>query len=180
MAIRYERTYYTWRPMFGDQDDPAVLAMGQRIMRRLGEILERWEGTPYRVGQSVAGVGVDCDHLVCAVLDELYEQELPPLPRLAPNTAIHSKTSALRAMHHILPRYPARRRVRDSVLEPGDVLITGPQGGGPGHAMLVGHRPNELWHCTRPMVCRTGFGLVATHQRVFGIYRLGDRARWSI
>jgi hypothetical protein len=70
--------------------------------------------------------------------------------------------------------------VRDGSLEPGDWVVTGPAGGGPGHAMVVGPRPNTLWHCNRgPGVCWTGIGLAMNDQAIHRVYRFLDRNRWQ-
>lgn len=144
----------------------------------LDTILEAWSGTPYRLGSQRKGLGVDCVRFVSAVMDELHFGEIRgDHSYLPPDRALHDPQSAWLAMRKVIRRYgdvdflpylpdeegPLR-------VSPGDALITGPAGGGPGHCMIVGNRP-YLWHSLLNYgVCFTG---AAFHDgtQLFGRYR---------
>ena len=88
----------------------------------------------------------------------------------------------MRAMIQIKRLYPHCKVLRNQGLEPGDLLVVGPPGGGPGHAMIVGWEPNTLWHCIPQVgVERSGWALVAGQQRIFRAYRAINRSEtWNI
>lgn len=145
---------------------------------RLERILLSWEGTPYRVGSCQKGVGVYCTAFVAAVLDELYRRPPTPLPDLPNDIAFHNREGAIAGLRYFLRRYPVCWRIENGQpVEPGDILITGPQGGGPGHAMIVGTRPNTAWHATDAGVHFTGLAAPVQY-RFHGAYRFVDRADW--
>ena len=153
------------------------LAFRDRPVARLASILEAWEGTPYSKTEHRPGVGVSCAGFLCAVLDGLYGNLEPTLPPdTPPDAQHHDRATAMRGMRWFLERYPAHVKVSDGVVEPGDILVTGPVCGGPGHGMLVG--PDGcLWHVSGT-VARTGRSLPHTYQ-LFAVYRMTDRERWS-
>lgn len=141
---------------------------------RLAAILASWNGTPYMAGQQCRGVGVDCVRFVCAVLDELYRQEPVPIETLPSDAALHARESAIGAMKKIRDCYMPNDAIEDGTMEPGDILVTGPANGGPGHAMIVGTRPNQLWHAAGD-----GVHVTALHAsvHVFRVYRMRDRSK---
>lgn len=160
-----------WRP-----GDP-------RIATKLALILAGWEGTPYVPGRQVAGrgplAGVDCIRFVCGVLDALYGYTREPTfaHTLPPDGAMHNRAGAIKSMRKILSLYQPGENVTDGSLEPGDVIVAGVPGGGPGHALIVGERPNTLWHSTHKGVAWTGLSLGAQSE-VHGVFRCTDRERW--
>lgn len=151
-----------WRPMA----DATAQA-------RLGEILLSWEGTRYMPGQQLRGVGTDCVRFVCAVLDELLGVKTP-IKTLPPDTCMHDPERAAAAMRRLQELYPSDQV--SGAVEPGDVIVTGPKAGGPGHAMIVGDQRNVVWHASAPSVHRVGIGgVLLLGHRVFAAYRLRQR-----
>jgi hypothetical protein len=151
--------------------------LGQQL--RLGEILLRWEGTPYRPGQQKRGGGVDCVRFVAAVLDELRgtKTEIKTLPN---DAAMHTREGAVESMLTIKRAFMPCELVANNTLEPGDVLITGPVGGGPGHALIVGDQCNVLWESSGDGVRRVGKSTLKRQgTELFYAYRLGDREKWA-
>lgn len=160
-----------WQPM----SEP----FGPVVELRLREILEQWEDTPYLSGQAVPGIGVYCTAFVARVLDELYRQPDTPLPSLPNDIGFHNRAGALAGLRYFMRRYPNHTEVDGWMVEPGDVLITGPANGGPGHAMIVGPDPETLWQAdTGVGVHRSRFVLRASH-RLHAVYRFFDRQKWS-
>lgn len=145
------------------------------VESRLEGIFKCWQGTPHRAGQQQKRSGVDCVRFVTAVIDELYgiHTELLRLPQ---DIAFHKKETAFNAFKLFLKEFP-HTKVKGTEIQPGDVLITGPRGGGPGHAIIVGI--THLWHCDSQSVVPTG-----THLTNGGVYFLktilrgADRHLW--
>lgn len=149
------------------------------ILRRMAKILGGWENTPYQLGQNSQGVGTYCTAFVCSVLDALYGRQTTPMPEIPADAAMHCPETARAGLRWFMRRYPCRR-VEDGFVQPGDVLITGPSGGGPGHAILVGPRENTLWQCSgRVGVHFTGMSLPFPYV-LHGVYRLDNRETWAI
>lgn len=145
------------------------------FVSRLSAILESWRGTRYLAGSGAKKAGADCVGFVVGALDELFGTRTPRQD-LPADASMHSHDGAIACMRAVRKAFRAHVVVRDGVLEPGDVIVTGPTDGGPGHAMLVGVRVGELWHCTpRSGVHRTGYPLTGLH-RVFRVYRMEVRA----
>lgn len=148
------------------------------LLRRMDRILAEWEGTPYRDGQSVKGVGTFCTAFVCAVLDELYRRTpATPLPQIPTDASMHDRATAWRGLRWFLSHYPAHEALECTIVQPGDILVTGPQSGGPGHAIFVGPRENTLWQCSGGAVHFTGMHIPDTYT-LFAVYRFADRASW--
>lgn len=125
----------------------------------LQAVLDAWAGTRYMPGQSCRGRVADCIGFVAGVLDELHGYEdPPPVPRHANDVAFHNPRLAAQVTLGISRRWPMRAVRRGWEPEAGDVLLVrvGSLGTG-GHAMLVGARPREAWHCDfESGVCYTG------------------------
>lgn len=149
--------------------------LADHFEERLATILEKWRGTPYMAGQQCLGAGVDCVRFVAAVLDELYHRAPVPIATLPPDAALHSREGAIAGMKRIRELYMPNDAIEDGSIEPGDVLVTGPRNGGPGHAMIVGPRPSELWHAAGDAVHMSGLGF-AGETKVFRVYRMRDRS----
>ena len=62
-------------------------------------------------------------------------------------------------------------------LSPGDTIVSGMPGGGPGHAMIVGPWP-EIWHASRSGVVQTGLGLEGLEFKALVVPI--TRERWSV
>jgi len=162
-------------PVLGPEGVTAVEA-------RLSEVLDSWLGTRYQPGQQCKGVATDCVGFVCGVLDEMMRRPQVARESLPQDTAFHARESALAAMREIAGLYaPVTELVRVSArwsVEPGDVVVTGPAHGGPGHALIVGGRVGELWHANSRRVQKGGLGLMEHYQAIFGVFRPG-KAAWA-
>jgi cell wall-associated NlpC family hydrolase len=144
------------------------------IERRLVSIFEEWEGTPHRNGQQVKGLAVDCVRFVSAVADELYGKTTE-IVRLPQDASFHSKETCYNAFKSFMKNYPHDRV--EGNLQPGDIIITGPRGGGPGHAIFTGVK--YLWHCDTRAVVRTGTFLTSAGVYFpIAILRGRNRERW--
>jgi hypothetical protein len=145
--------------------------------------LALWERTKYRSGQRLRGVEADCIGFGCGHVDDVDGRPRAQAPSLPADTALHNPTKAKEAVMEIRRLYEPCFRVLpfEGVLyaQPLDILIVASGAGGPGHMMTVGPQPNTLWHCTAgPGVNRSGWSLFSGYERVFGLYRIGDRERW--
>lgn len=158
-------------PLLWEPSSPA-------LRRRLAEVLKPWLDTPFMLGQCCRGVGVDCTHFVCAVLDELYGRTPPrPIRRWQPGIGMQSVRGGAVVMREIVSLFPAARRARGA-LEPGDTVVLR-YGRGPGHLAIVGPERNTIWHV--PM----GIGAKVCHAplkmflgRAVRAYRMTDRQNW--
>ena len=139
-----------------------------------------WLGTPYKENARAPGRGVDCVRFTCAILDSLYgDQRSVRLPRRRGEMSLHNRAGMFKAMRLILGLYPNHRRVVNRSLEPGDILVCGPENGGPGHAMVAGGRQGVIWHCSRPGgVERVGYSIPRGH-KLFAVFRCTDRDGWT-
>jgi len=174
-VVRYSSQGYKWEPL---RLQGHALSADLRAAAALAEEILSWEGTPYMHGQQVKKVGVDCVRFVCSVLDNLQttQTNFATLPQ---DAAMHSRGGAIRSMLNIKRRFQART-VRDHSMQPGDIVVVGPPNGGPGHALIVGFRPNTLWHAANPAVHQTGIGFIVGEQKVFRVYRLLNRHLWGL
>lgn len=149
------------------------------VLERLLGILDGWRGTPYASGQRRRGSGADCVGFVCGALDDLDGRARASDPRIPPDTALHDPRKSVSAVRGLLETYLPWERVESGLLQPGDVLVVGPRGAGPSHAMLVGPVRNTVWHCTAGAgVHQAGWALGTGYERLHAAYRLGDRERW--
>lgn len=160
----------TWKPLPHPQAES-----------RLEYVISRWVGTPYMAGQRVRGAGVDCVQFVTAVLDELHRNEKPTfVPRLRPDSAIHDARQGGPTIKALRQGF-ASQVVRETVVEPGDVLVVRaiPRSRGPrrmGHVLITGSVPNTLYHAM------TGSGVTRTSieglDEILRIYRDKNKQRW--
>lgn len=129
----------------------------------------------------VKGMGADCVGFIAGLLNELIGGTPISRPSLPPDTAMHYPKGAARVMLSLRRMFMPNVLVLDNEVEPGDVLAVGSIRGGPGHGMIVGSRPNTLWHSNGPHkgVMMTGFGEIKRARlRIFRIYRC-DKSRWK-
>ena len=138
---------------------------------KLNLILERWRGTPYSEGAWAPSVGVNCVRFVCAIADHMFGRPRLPIAHVPADQALHAPVSARAAMRFLMRRYDART-VKDGCLEPGDVLATGPAGGGPGHAIIAGIRPTQMWQSTAPSVWPVAYGPQIGAEEFYGVLRV--------
>lgn len=164
-----------WEPM------PIELASAQD---RLGRALGAWSGTPYLSGQRLCQIGCDCIGGVFGVIDAVDGRQRAQNPSLPADAALHSPRTAYRAVVAIRRIYEPASRLRrvDGRLhvQPGDLLIVGASGGGPGHLMIVGVKKNTVWHAAGrgARFEQAGWALGTGYERLFAVYRLDDRDRW--
>lgn len=146
--------------------------------------IDKWLETPYESGQSFPKRGADCTGSVFGIVDALDGRA-----RMAPagfphDASMHDRVGAIKAMREILVRYQPHHKIeldenRLFQVEPGDILITGMPGGGPGHCEIVGPRPNELWHALPSAgFHQSGWSLLDI-QVLYAIYRIEDKHRWT-
>lgn len=147
------------------------------IERRMIKILAEWEGTPYDTKFANKGIGVHCSSFICRVLDELYRLEPTDLPAIPADIGFHNRAGAIAGLRWFMRQYPACQQLTGSDVEPGDILITGPKGGGPGHAMIVGPRENTIWQATDGGVHYTGMALPEIYE-LYAAFRFRDRKDW--
>ena len=161
MKVLYD---YSWRPT--PYDD------------RLNDLFEKWKDTPYIEGQQRAGSGVDCFRFVCAVLDGM-EHTKRTVEHIPADRSIHDRRGAFRGFKRVLERFKPFEVVKDKVLEAGDVLISGPKGGGPGHALIAGSKPLTLWHVPGVGLRVRRIGMALSQGQLFRIYRTSNKdLRW--
>ena len=65
----------------------------------------------------------------------------------------------------------------EQTVEPGDIVIVGPRGGGPGHILVAGARPSSLYHAISTRVVRAGC-MVYDPFVLFRIYRPTYKKDW--
>lgn len=150
---------------------------GAAIEQRIAAVLDAWRDTPYRIGNQVRGEGVDCVRYVTGVLDDLVGYRRVPLASLPDDACLHSREGAFAAMREILRIYHELAPVEGDDIEPADILVVGPRGGGPGHAMIVGSQPNTIWHAGVERVHATGMTAPGEYE-FFGVYRWSSRGDW--
>lgn len=163
---------------------PRILKKEWRALacsERVHQIASSWERTPYMALQSNKGGGVDCIRFVCGVADELYGYSRGPAITLPPDQALHDREGAIAAMKALCRRYePLDDATEDPFIEPGDIIVVGPMGGGPGHAMIVGGHRGHVWECLQPLgVQRSGMPLLGESLELFRIYRVRDKHKWQ-
>lgn len=162
--------------------DPIRAADGPAIMLSLERALEEWRGTPYESGQRFKQRGADCIGGVFGVVDEMDGRPRATFPGMPRDTAMHDRATAIGAVRELVRRYSPCVKVveQDGVflVEPGDIVVTGMPGGGPGHVEIVGARKNELWHALPSSgFHQGGWGFLA-QQLLFAVYRIEDKHRW--
>lgn len=133
--------------------------------------LAAWEGAQWMPGQQCRGVAADCVHFVAAIVDRMFDRPTyTTLPRVAQDASLHDGRLTMTTVREMLRRVGPAMRIRGAAVQPGDVLVAGPEEGGPGHALIVGPDPCTIWHCARGRgVVRTG--VVIPGFRLMRIYR---------
>ena len=144
-------------------------------------LLEKWEGTPYMEGQRLRGVAVDCVNFFAAVYDDLcgFTESPAPVLKLRGDRALHDRTSTMKVMRTLIQAYAPNCRIDDGSIEPGDVAVTGPIGGGPGHVLIASNETNSFFHATTDRgIVRAGATYFDGIQQPFKIYRYQNKLRW--
>lgn len=163
------RGYVTWEPL---EDELALAALERK--------LELWRGTRYGIGQQCRGIAADCVRFVCGVLDDLTgaRNDVVTLP---PDTCFHDPDLAREGMHRVRALYDPTVEIADGTVQPGDIIVTGPKGTGPSHALIVGPRKNTAWHCAAPHGNRGGVSIIGMRaiyiigHVVYTVFRLSER-----
>lgn len=164
-----------------------------KVADRLADVLHSWEDTPYNSKQHAKGVGTFCTAFVCGVLDELYRKPVAtPLADVPHDASMHNPEMARSGLRWFMRHYPTAERFWSVTVDgdedggmdghklpvqPGDVLITGPVGGGPGHAIMIGPRKNVMWQASLSCVHYTGFA-IPMGMMLYAVYRFTDREGW--
>ena len=172
MGIRVYNASFLWTPL-GDS----------QIQENISRTLRAWERTPYESGQRFRGRGADCIGSVFGVVDDLDGRQRAEFPGMPRDTSMHDRASAIATVRELVKRYSPCKKVvaRDGYyyVQPGDIVVTGTAGGGPGHVEIVGMK-NELWHSLPDSgFHQGGFGFLQD-QTLFAIYRIQDKDRWTL
>ncbi len=184
MLIQYVPLPLQWTVMqltgYGENDFANRHVKAAKIERRLTRILGEWERTPYDTKFSQKGEGSSCTGFICRVLDELYRRDETELPQIPNDIAFHDKAGAIAGLKWFMRVFPAAERIEIGKVEPGDVIITEPTDGGPGHALIVGPRENTMWQTTDDVVGvhYTGLYVPSTYQ-LSAVFRFNDRETWA-
>jgi len=115
----------------------------QQAASRLQRVLNDWKDTPHMNGQQCKGRGVDCVRFIAAVLDEMAGTKTP-LEHLPNDVAFHDRSRCIAALKRFLTLFKFYEVPEDEPKQPGDVFVTGPENGGPGHAIILG-TDGQLW-----------------------------------
>jgi len=147
--------------------------------KRLELALKGWQGTRYASGQRCKGELADCIGFVFGAIDDIDGRPRAQAPAMPADIALHDPETASAALLALRSLYEPIVVVTDGQAQPFDILVVGPAGGGPSHAMLVGPRPGTIWHCTPGAgVHQAGWCLGTGYEVLHGLYRIGDRQHW--
>lgn len=180
MMTTYNALDLEWHPLRLELDGFASpVAKGRAIERRLERILGEWKDTPYHPSFIHKKQGVYCTAFVCRVLEELYRREWRDMLNIPDDISFHNREGAIAGLKWFMRQFPACEKITDNKIEPGDVIITGPEGGGPGHAIIVGPRRNTMWQASGTCgVHFTGLALPNIYE-LYAAYRFSDRSTWA-
>ncbi len=149
------------------------------LYKKLQELFDSWRFTPYLEGSCAIQEGVDCVRWICyGIVDQLFGYKRIINAKLPSDACFHSPKHCFAAMKILKESYDPLIRVPYSELQPGDLLVSGPLHGGPGHLMMVGPRPNTIWHTS--IICgvtMTGM-LPPFGYRFFRAWRFAERSKW--
>jgi len=145
---------------------------------RLRKVLKSWEGTPYKLGDQRKGLGVDCIRFCCGVADEMFGYIRTEIELLPQDMSMNQPSTAFATMRKLKTMYsPIGYIDIDDPLEPGDIIVAGPDNGGPGHLMFVGADKNTLWHASNQKVEWTGMSVPVGNTH-FRSLRFKDKMKW--
>jgi len=149
------------------------------LSQKLQDILDNWKGTPYLQQSMKPKYGVDCVRFACGALDDVYGIKRSPTRMYPADQSLHDREGAVAAMKWIMRRYEPNHRVdfKNDPVEPFDLVVSGPEHGGPGHALIVGVTKPQLWHIAGPnkFVYPTSMNFTGSGQKVFAVFRCSDR-----
>ena len=158
--------------------------IGDVALDALDRALYAWHGTPYESGQSFIQRGADCTGAVFGVIDTIDGRKRQEPAGFPHDGSLHDRAGAICAVREIVRRYSPCHKIeaaedRMFYVEPGDIVVTGMPGGGPGHVEIVGARPNELWHAQPAPGFHQGGWSFLEQQILYAIYRIDDKDRWG-
>ena len=158
--------------------------IGAYALDALDRALAAWDGTPYESGQSFIQRAADCTGAVFGVIDQIDGRHRMQPAGFPHDGSLHDRAGAIRSVREIVRRYSPCHKVEADEngffqVEPGDIVVTGMPGGGPGHVEIVGARKNELWHAQPAPGFHQGGWSFLEQQLLFAIYRIDDKERWT-
>lgn len=152
-------------------------------LQALDAALRAWEGTPYESGQSYIQRAADCTGSVFGIIDSLDGRKRMEPAGFPHDGSLHDRAGAIRSVREIVRRYSPCYKVEAVEglfhVEPGDIVVTGLPGGGPGHVEIVGARKNELWHAQPSPGFHQGGWSFLEQQLLYAVYRIEDKNRWG-
>lgn len=149
----------------------------------LGSEIVNWLGTPYESGQSFPKRGADCTGSIFGIIDAMDGRKRMEPAGFPHDGSLHDRAGAIRTVREIIRRYSPCHKVEADEngmfqVEPGDIVVTGMPGGGPGHVEMVGPNPNELYHSMPTPGFHQGGWSFLEQQILYAIYRIEDKHRW--
>ncbi len=159
-------------------------SIGATATVALDDELRRWEGTPYESGQSFVQRGGDCTGSLFGVVDAIDGRARMQPAGFPHDASLHNRAGAIVAVREIVRRYSPCVKVEADAegyyrVEPGDIVVTGTPGGGPGHVEIVGAKRNELWHALPSSGFHQSGWSFLEQQLLYAIYRIEDKDRWG-
>jgi cell wall-associated NlpC family hydrolase len=145
---------------------------------RLQSILKCWEGTPHMDGQQCKGRGVDCVRFVAAVIDEMAGTHTP-LEHLPRDASFHNRERCIGAFKRFFTLFDGCKVPDEEPKQPGDVLVTGPANGGPGHAIILGS-DGQLWQSLDEVGGYAPEMLSNQQYKYKATMRVSDRTKWRV
>jgi hypothetical protein len=166
---------YSPRLVWNTGDPKVAVALG-------GEI-HNWLETPYESGQSFPKRGADCTGSIFGIVDALDGRARMQPAGFPHDGSLHDRAGAIRTVREIVRRYSPCVKLEPDAdgyyqVEPGDIVVTGMPGGGPGHVEMVGPNPNELYHSMPTPGFHQGGWSFLDVQVLYAIYRIEDKHLW--
>lgn len=147
------------------RDEPLIARAIEPAIESILVEAASWMRTPHRAGQQTKGVGVDCTHLVAAVLDHAFRRlgmfhlvvDHGPCPRAAQDSGLHADAFAsggdadmTGAARWMLKRYPLRLVEDQADVQPLDVLalrLSEGEAANANHAAIALEPFGRFLHC---------------------------------
>ena len=157
-----------------------------KIISRIKESCDSWDGTPFMLGQSAKGLGVDCIRFVVGFLCDMYRLDARDykFPLISTEACYNDPKLADDIFSQLLHHFPSTKVPKNPTdglfhIQPGDIVCCGPDGGTYGHGMIVGALPCTFYHATSMGVMLSGgdFMNVGVYQ-FKAFYRPNNRLMW--
>lgn len=160
--------------------------MLDKATRNLEIQLEEWDGCRYESGQSFnegEPGAADCIGSVFGVVDWTDGKDRRYAPGFPSDTAMHNRNTAVLAMRELQRRYAPNTKIKATAegvyyVQPGDIIVTGLAGGGPGHVAMVGPKRNTMWESVPSTGFRQQGWVFFAGQEVWAVYRLDNKEDW--